>query len=300
VAIALAAATACLGAVVAYAATRPSGAHHGLAERHPVKHPPATQHPSGSGSGGTGGKGAPASKERLLRPQWIETPPETTTMSDPQFRFNVPPRKPATTPAPAQPGQPPVAVSTRRFQCQLDGGGWSDCGSPYVLTGLAPGSHHLAVRVFNREERVGEATTFDWRQIAPEVAAAPPAREAAETADPMPFSIVALQDPEGLYPGLAPTPIPIRVTNPNDVAIEVIAISAAIGEAPASCAGENFELTPAAVTPEAPLTVPAKSSVELPAAGAEAPAIRMLDLPVEQDACRVAEIPLVFSGEAHG
>jgi hypothetical protein len=231
-----------------------------------------------------------------LRPQLIETPPETTAISDPQFRFNVPPRSSAAA-APPQPGQP-APGSTRRFQCRVDGSNWSECRSPYRLSGLAPGSHHFAVRVFNREERAGEASGFDWRQTAPEAAAAPPSR--TEAIEPKPFSIVALADPEGLYPGLAPTPIPIRVTNPNDVAIEVTKISVTIGEAPASCPAENFELTAAGASAEDPLPVPANSSVDLPEAGFAAPAIAMIDLPVEQDACRGAEIPLVFSGEAQG
>jgi hypothetical protein len=264
------------------------------------------QQPSGSGasapgaSGGKGGNGSQPWQERLWRPQLLEMPPQTTTMSDSQFRFNVPPRKPVATAPPAQPGKPPAATPTRRFECRLDGAGWSDCQSPYKLTGLTPGSHSFAVRVFNHEERVGEAVGFEWRQTV-EVAAPPQqASEVAVPFEPKQFTVVALQNPENLYPGLAPTPIPVRVANPNDVAIEVTEIAAAIVEPPADCGAENFELTPAGVSPEDPVLVPANGSVELPAAGLAAPTIKMLDLPVEQDACRGAEIPLVFSGEAHG
>ena len=196
-----------------------------------------------------------------------------------------------------------MGTSSRRFQCRLDGGEWSDCRSPYRLTSLAPGSHRFAVRVFNREGRVGEPAIADWRQIVPDTPAPPgPATPLAEAPafEPQQFSILALRDPENLYPGLAPTPIPVRVTNPNDVPIEVTAISVAVGEAPAECSAANFELTPAGLSPQAPLLVPANGSAELPSGELEAPAIRMLDLPFEQDACRGAEIPLVFDGEAHG
>ncbi len=195
-----------------------------------------------------------------------------------------------------------VDTSSRRFQCRVDGETWSDCQSPYRLTDLAPGSHHFAVRVFNREDRAGEPVDFDWRQMAPTVApqkvAAPPAQD--EEAEPMQFTIVSLRNPQDLYPGLAPTPIPVQVVNPNDAPIEVTAITAAIDDPPDTCGAENFEFTAAGVSPEAPLVVPANSSAELPGDGLEAPAIQMLDLPVEQDACRGTEIPLVFSGEAHG
>lgn len=306
VVIALAAAMACAGAVVAYAASRPGGAQQGLGEQR------AVQQPASSTPGGEGAPAAKESPERLLRPRLLEVPAETTADSDPQFRFHVPSRKPpaSTPPQPVQPGEAPVQTSSRRFQCRFDGADWSECQSPYRLAGLAPGSHHFAVRALNREERAGEAVDFDWRQtsppdLAPARSTDPPARDEAapernQEVEPKPFSIVALREPKDLYPGLTPTPIPVRVSNPNEVAIEVTAITVAIDGAPADCAAGNFALTPASASPENPLVVPADSSVELPAAGTEAPAIRMLDLPVEQDACRGAEIPLVFSGEAQG
>ena len=299
--LALAVATACIGAAVAYAATRPDGhVEQGLGEMRVVLESTASK------PDGPGGKDLPAAKERLLRVRLIEAPQESTAASDVQFRFHVQPRRSAVAAAPAEPGQPaPVETSSRRFQCRLDGEDWSECESPYALTGLGAGSHRLAVRVFNREGRAGEPATFDWQQTAVTPAAVASAQAAAtlaggEEVEPRRFSIAALRDPEGLYPGLAPTPIPVRVENPNDVAIEVTAITVAIDAPPASCGAENFEFTPAGLSPESPLVVPANGSAELPSAGLQAPAIQMLDLPVEQDACRGAEIPLVFGGEAHG
>ncbi|MGD9735849.1 MAG: hypothetical protein AB7V58_09620 [Solirubrobacterales bacterium] len=297
--IALAAASACIGAAVAFAATRSSGVQPGLAEQRTVPQSPA------AGPDAPHGKDSPPAMERPLRPRLIETPPGSTAASDVQFRFRVQPRKlPAPSTPPVEPGQPsPADTSIRHFQCRVDGEAWSDCQSPYRLTKLAPGSHRFAVRVFNREERAGEPATYDWRQttlpaLAPPQIAAPPARE--EGVEPQRFTVAALRDPEDLYPGLAPTPIPVRVTNPNDVAIEVTAITVGIAAAPASCGSENFELSPAGLSPQSPLVVPANGSADLPSAGLEAPAIRMLDLPVEQDACRAVEIPLVFGGEARG
>jgi hypothetical protein len=163
---------------------------------------------------------------------------------------------------------------------------------------LTPGSHRFAVRVFNRENRAGEPAGFSWLiQTPPE-----PPRQPAQNppAEPQQFSIEALREPEDLLPGFPPQSIPVRITNPNSVAIEVTEVTVAIGDAPADCPAENFELTPAGASPAEPVPVPPGSSVDLPAAGIEAPAIRMLDLPIEQDACQEAEIPLVFSGEARG
>ncbi|HEY2715987.1 MAG TPA: hypothetical protein VGI73_07190 [Solirubrobacterales bacterium] len=311
--VALVAATACLGAVVAYAATRPPRDQRGLGEIHAVK-PPAA--PGGKDQGRVQGQSqgstetTPAPRRgRLLRPQLLETPPAETAATEVQLRFNVPPRKPPV-PPPASPGStpaPPPETSTRHFQCRLDGSDWADCSSPYRLTGMVPGSHRFVVRVFNREGRVGEAVEFSWQQTQPPQSEAPTREEAAATEpsekpqlQPQRFSIAALEEPEGLLPGFPSQPIPVRISNPNPVAIEVTSLTVAIGEAPADCGAENFALQPASASPSQPVRVPAESSVDLPTATIAAPAIQMLDLPVEQDACRNAEIPLVFSGEARG
>jgi hypothetical protein len=48
------------------------------------------------------------------------------------------------------------------------------------------------------------------------------------------------------------------------------------------------------------LAVPANSSASLPTATASAPTVSMLNLSVNQDACRGTEVPLVFNGAAQG
>jgi hypothetical protein len=276
--VAMAAAMACLGAAVAYAATRPAGGHRQARQ--------------------------PQSSERLWTPELIEAPAETTSASEPQFRFHVKPRKPSTQPSTGGPEAAEPETPTRRFQCRVDGGDWIGCRSPYRLSGLAPGSHRFAVRVFNRENRVGEPVAVSWQQITVPVSDPPPLPAPPEPAEPVAppkqFSIAALAEPENLYPGFPPTAIPVRITNPNSVPIEVTALSVAIGEAPATCAAENFELTPAGASPTEPVQVPAGGSVDLPTATVEAPSIRMLNLPVDQDACQELQVPLVFSGEAQG
>src|SRR4051812_20041931 len=100
--LALAAVSACLGAVVAYAATKSGGTSSGLGGNHVVQPPSSSgQQTDGSGSkmGGSGSqdRGRPQKRERQLQPQLLETPPQSTEAGDPQFRFRVAPR---TTPAP--------------------------------------------------------------------------------------------------------------------------------------------------------------------------------------------------------
>jgi hypothetical protein len=278
--LALTAVSACLGAV-AYAATRPERAAVGLGGRQPLA--VGAQH----------GAGAPqASREEpLLRARFLEVPEATSTVTEPQFRFHVPPRAQRETPPPASSGSEP-ATSKRRFQCRLDGGDWVGCSSPYVLRNLMAGSHTFATRAFNRTDRPGPAVSYSWQQ------ASRPAP--AVDGGSMPFAIEAAGELEDLFPGFPPQPVPLLITNPNAVAIEVTSITVAITADPPGCPAENFDLSPAGVSPTAPLTVPANASVSLPTVNAAAPAITMLNLPVNQDACRGVRVPLAFSGEAHG
>lgn len=279
VAVALTAATACVGAV-AYAATRPPGVGPGLAGSKPVRVAP--QHGPGA---------APDKGEEMPRTRFLETPPTLSAGAEAQFRFHVPPRvqqpSPAPTGSPAGPATPP-----RRFRCSLDEGRWMACSSPYRLTGLALGPHSFDVRALSRAGRAGPANSYSWRQVEP-----PPTQ--AEL-DPKPFSIELQGELEQLYPGHPPQNLPVLVTNPNSVAIEVTSLSVAIAEGSGACPAENFTLTPSNVSPAAPLVVPAGASIGLPTAAISAPTIAMLNLSVNQDPCQGAAVPLVFNGEAHG
>jgi hypothetical protein len=279
VTVALAVASACLGAV-AYAATRPEDSALGLADRKLVSVAP--QH----GAGASPGKG-----EESLRPRFIESPPAVSTVAEAQFRFHVPPR--SQRPSPALPGpRGGPAASTRRFKCSLDEGAWRACSSPYRLTGLALGTHTFDVRALSRAGRPGPANSYSWRQIEPS--------PAQQQVDPKPFSIKLRGELEELYPGYPPQQAPVLVTNPNSVAIEVTSLTIAIADEPQGCPAENFALTPSSASPTTPLVVPADASVTLPTATTSAPTISMLNLSVNQDPCQGVELPLVFNGEARG
>jgi hypothetical protein len=118
--------------------------------------------------------------------------------------------------------------------------------------------------------------------------------------DPKPFSIELRGQLEELYPGFPPQPVPVLIANPNPVPIEVTSLTVAIAGDPPGCSAENFSLTQSSASPAAPIKVPAGGSVGLPTATVSAPTIVMPNLPVNQDTCQGVDVPLAFSGEAHG
>ncbi|HKH64200.1 MAG TPA: LEA type 2 family protein [Solirubrobacterales bacterium] len=262
--IALAVAVACLGGV-AFAAT-------GLDQAKPAAEKPATADRDRSQ-----GDGPP-------RPSLIEAPAAVGVDPDTQFRFHVAPQQARSEgPGPSPPAQP--ATRWRRFECRTDGEEWSSCSSPHVLAGLDTGLHTFAVRALNRRDEFGKAAHYRWTQL-----------------EPMEFTI----DPEfgplaELMPGDPAQQLPVRISNPNPAPIEVTGLTASIvPDQPACAADPNFEVTPAGLTAQEPLSIPAGGSATLPSPGAAAPTLALRDLPVDQNACQGAALRIVFSGQARG
>ncbi|HWM54296.1 MAG TPA: hypothetical protein VNO20_02755 [Solirubrobacterales bacterium] len=217
------------------------------------------------GAAGPGAERRPA-RARLPMPTITHHPDKLATSTRARFGFTVRGRN-------------------RRFLCRLDRRGWRACRAPIVFAGLSPGAHAFAVRAADRRRRHGRAARFRWTLLAPKG-----------------FSIEPQLAGLGpLYPGAPPEPLPLTISNPNPVPIHVTSLRVAATADPPGCASAaNLELTPSSVSSAAPLRVPARGSVGLPAEGASAPAIQLRDLPVNQDACQRAQFPLAFSGEARG
>jgi hypothetical protein len=171
-----------------------------------------------------------------------------------------------------------------RFQCRLDSAPWRPCTATGTYSGLALGAHAFSVRTLSGR-RHGRASSYRWTLV-----------------DPKPLSIVARLDGlSELYPGAPAQALPLTVSNPNAVPIQVTAVRVSISADPPGCDGaSNFELIPSSASASSPIAIPAGASVELPSPSATAPAIALRDLPVDQDACKGVQLPLLFSGEAHG
>lgn len=261
--------SACLGAVVAYGSSRAGGDEVGLKGQVPVTTPPTpTKVPK---------------HEAPPRVSFIEKPEAISTSSAVQFRFHVPPRtqrREPTLPGPASSNR--AERPLRQFQCRHDGGPWQDCGSPRRLS-LPTGSHSVAVRALAHTGQPGPVASYSWTQL-----------------EPKPIAIEPVGSIEDLHPGFPTQSLPVVVSNPNDVPVEVTRLTVELPTDPPSCPAENFELIPAGISAAFPLAIAARASVSLPSETVSAPAIRMLNRAANQDACQGAQLQLVFHGEARG
>jgi hypothetical protein len=172
-----------------------------------------------------------------------------------------------------------------RFQCRLDKRAWSACQSPLIFNRLAIGTHKFSVRTAGKRGAHSKAASFGWRVL-----------------EPKDFSISPrLSSLGALYPGAATQALPVTITNSNPVPILLTSLEVRAAADPAGCSSsENLLLSGAGISASSPLTVPANSSVSLPAPGIAAPTIALRDLPVNQDACQRTQFPLSFSGSARG
>jgi hypothetical protein len=114
-------------------------------------------------------------------------------------------------------------------------------------------------------------------------------------------SFVISGQPEGtLYPGGPALTIPLALFNPNPIPIHVTSLAVAVASSPAGCAAsENLQLTQSDASVEKAVTVPPDAAITLPAQGVAAPTIRLLNLPVNQNACQNATFPLIYTGSAN-
>lgn len=200
------------------------------------------------------------------------------------------PPAPAITAGPSDPSSSAAATFTftdgwreATFECSLDGQAWTPCQTGVTYTGLQAGAHVFAVRARDPAGDVSQGTQFPWTITA---------------ASSGPFTIRG-NAVGRMYPGAPAQQVPLTITNPNSVAIDVTSLTAAIDESslPAGCSSSGYELEQTSI-PSAGIAVPAGGSVTLPAQGATTASIQMLDLAIDQDACQNAQLTLTYSGSA--
>ena len=172
-------------------------------------------------------------------------------------------------------------------QCSLENGPWTTCTTPYrwVIDTGNYGQHQFAVRAIDAAGNVSAAATYRFKY------------EKKLPTSGVSFGI------EGSVSGLSIgiwRPIAITLTNPNPVPIFVSELAVTVpGTSPNGCSiQENFEVDQSDISPDHTVTVPAGGTLTLPSEGVTAPRIRLVNRPVNQDACKGVTFPLTYSGTA--
>jgi hypothetical protein len=200
-----------------------------------------------------------------------------------------PPPAPVITSAPPNPSTSTTAqfsfsdtATAVSFKCQLDGGGFSSCSSPVSYANLSDSSHTFSVHAVDQAGNVSTDTSYSWQIV---------------QSGGMPFQISG-NAPGLLYPGAAPQTIPVTLTNPNSVPIDVTSVTVSLTSPSGVCdASTNFQLIQSSVSSTQPVVVGANASVTL--TGAQAPSIQMLDTSANQDGCESVKLTLSYTGSAH-
>ena len=203
-----------------------------------------------------------------LAPKITSGPDTDTTSTDAVFRFEV--------------------AAGNTFECRLDSSGWQQCSNPAVYVGLGTGTHTFCVRAIGPSGIAGPETCVTWRVHSP---ASPPEPSGAFT--------ISGSLPTVLSPG-AGGPLPLTVSNPFDFDLRVtaLAVTARHGSSRPGCDGTaNLQVTQSNTADgSVSIVVHPHRSVTLPTQGATAPQVTMLDLAINQDACKNAVFTFSYSG----
>lgn len=209
----------------------------------------------------------------------------------------------------------------RQEVCRGKGPHKRTCSVAYVVGAgkpLALGTHVFRVRIKTLQGKASKPAVWRWTILTKAELEARRKREGknrsggeptapagrGETAVPIvrsqTFSISG--SPSGLlYPGGPPLTIPLKIFNPNPIPIVITSLTVSAASSPPGCsAEENLRIVQSNVSPTNPLRVGPGETVVLPAGSVTAPTIQFLDLPVNQDACKNATFPLLYTGSAQG
>lgn len=217
----------------------------------------------------------------------------TANRSDPGislFTIDTRPPTPVITSQPSNPSRSPTAQFTFRtseqgvrFRCRLNRSPSLACAGRVSYRDLSVGVHTFTVAAVDGAGNVS-IRRYSWR-IVSTVALRLSGSLAASSAM--------------LYPGLAALAIPVRLGNPNTVTIYVTGVTTRLRSTGApGCSASWFRVSQASI-PRGGIAVPAHRSVTLPAQGAVAPMIRLIESGKNQDACQNARLTLAYSGDAH-
>jgi hypothetical protein len=195
-------------------------------------------------------------------------PDEDTTSTDGVFAFDV--------------------AARSSFTCRLDASGWQQCSNPAMYVGVVTGAHRFCVHATNPHGVDGPETCRTWTVHSP-----------VNAAEPSGAFTISGSLPTLLSPGVG-GPLLLTIANPFsfDLLVTALVVSAQPGSSRPGCDGPaNLQVTQSNTAGgSVSIVVPANGSVTLPAQGATAPQVTMLDLATNQDACKNAVFTFVYSG----
>jgi hypothetical protein len=173
-------------------------------------------------------------------------------------------------------------------ECRLDANDWEPCESPMIYVGLSTGRYTFCVRAIGADGVAGPATCVTRNVVSSEDPSAPSGT----------FTISG-SFPGLLYPGSNGV-LPLTVSNPYDFDLRVWGLSVTVrpGSSQPGCdGGANLQVTQTnTIGGSVSIVVPARGSATLPTQSATAPRVTMLDLAVNQDACKNAVFTFSYSG----
>lgn len=166
------------------------------------------------------------------------------------------------------------------FQCKLDTGSYAVCTSGITYTGLSNAAHTFSVQAKDGAGNLSSPASFPWT-----------------INNGAPFTVHG--SVTNLLIGVEQS-VPVKIDNPNDVAIYVseIDVTLTTNGGSGTCGASNFTTTNwIAATAAAKLMVPAgATNFAVPAA--DQPKIKLNDLPSNQDVCKSKTFTLSFGGSA--
>jgi hypothetical protein len=171
------------------------------------------------------------------------------------------------------------------FLCTRDARPPASCRSPITYGQLSAGAHTFRVSARYGVGRESQPATYRWT---------------VEDSGGGPLTVTGrARGP--LLPGTGPEPIAVRLANPASTRLSITSLTVTVdgSRLPAGCAPGNFELTQSDISTARPVTVSGNGAVTLPAQGATAPAIAMIDTKSDQDGCRGATLTLDYAESTH-
>lgn len=214
-------------------------------------------------------------------------PPPKTGQSPPTPSFSQVPPDPSASAVSMFAWASHPATGVDHYQCREENLAWFTCASPltYTVNTDNDGEHQFAVRAVDATGRTSSEADYAWK--------------VPTHGNRIPFTITGSAG-GSLYPGAPPRSIPLRLDNPEHVAIYVTSLTVTVTSGPAGCSPTgNLSLVQSSASGATPVQVPAGGSVTLPAQGISAPTIQLVDLPVNQDACKSGAFGLSYTGSAH-